>query len=132
MTQILLNLAAERSVKDADGLLIPLRMTQSDLANMAGLARETVNIVLRNLSTRGLVEMTRDHIRLRRPAALRSVQATPSPIRSERHRDDRRDVPSFGTQTAVGADAYRMERDARVTFDSRASRAELGAPAHRA
>ncbi|MBI3402134.1 MAG: Crp/Fnr family transcriptional regulator, partial [Acidobacteria bacterium] len=44
VARTLLNLAAEHSVADADGLLIPHRLTQADLANMAGLARETVNV----------------------------------------------------------------------------------------
>lgn len=70
VAQVLLNLAAERSVADANGLLIPLRVTQVDLANMAGLARETVNIVLGHLRERGLVDTTRHSIRLRHPGTL--------------------------------------------------------------
>ncbi len=75
VAQTLLNLAAEHSVADAEGLLIPHRLTQVDLANMAGLTRETVNIVLGSLKTRGFVEMTRNSIRHRQPDALRSVHA---------------------------------------------------------
>lgn len=132
VARTLLNLAAEHSVADADGLLIPHRLTQADLANMAGLARETVNVVLRDLRARGLVEMTRDNIRLRRPAALRAVRSAPSPIRSEVHHDDDfHGVHPFRGPVALGADARRVDRDARDAFDGGAGRAALGARSHR-
>lgn len=131
VAQTLLNLAADHSVADADGLLIPLRLTQADLANMAGLARETVNVVLGNLRTRGLVEMTRDNIRLRRPAALRAVHSMTSPIRPEAHHDNDFHVRPFRGKAGFGADAGRVDRDARHAFDGGAGRAALGARSHR-
>ncbi|MBI3402405.1 MAG: winged helix-turn-helix domain-containing protein, partial [Acidobacteria bacterium] len=98
----------------------------------AGLARETVNVVLRDLRARGLVEMTRDNIRLRRPAALRAVRSAPSPIRSEVHHDDDfHGVHPFRGPVALGADARRVDRDARDAFDGGAGRAALGARSHR-
>lgn len=69
----LLALAAEHSVADADGVLIPLRLSQAELARLAGLSRETVNVVLRALRDGGLVEADRHSIRLKDPDALRSV-----------------------------------------------------------
>jgi hypothetical protein len=115
VAQTLLNLAAERSVVDADGLLISLRLTQADLANMAGLARETVNIVLGHLRARGLVEMTRSHIQLRQPVGLLgSVQAMRSPIRLELRHDHDIHVRSFGGRASSGADTRSVDRDART------------------
>lgn len=67
----LLALAAEHGVPDAQGVLIPLRLTQTELATLAGVTRETVNIVLGDLRGRGLVEMGRHNIRLSRPDGLR-------------------------------------------------------------
>lgn len=69
----LLDLAADCSIADADGVLIPLRVTQRDLANLAGLTRETVNFALHDLKSRGWIEADRHCIRLRDPDALRSI-----------------------------------------------------------
>lgn len=131
VAQTLLNLAADHSVADADGLLIPHRLTQADLANMAGLARETVNVVLGDLKARGLVEMTRDNIRLRRPDALRSVHSMTSPIQPQVHHDDDFHAHPFRARAAFGADARRVDRDARDAFDGGPGRAAVGARPHR-
>jgi CRP/FNR family transcriptional regulator len=81
----LLNLAAEHAIADADGLLIPTRLTQGDLADMTGLARETVNGVLADLRARGLVEVNRWTVRIKRPSALRPIQTmSPSITRDTR------------------------------------------------
>lgn len=69
----LLDLAADYGVQDDAGLLIPLRLNQTDIGNLVGLARETVNIVLQDLRTRGLVETGRTSIRLPDPERLRTV-----------------------------------------------------------
>jgi len=69
----LLDLAADYGVKDDDGILIPIRLNQGDLGNLVGLARETVNIVLQDLKQRGLVETSRQNIRIKDPDRLRAV-----------------------------------------------------------
>lgn len=69
----LLDLAAQQGVVDAQGVLIPLRLSQRDLANLAGLTRETVNFTLQNFRKLGLVEADRHSIRLNNPEALRLV-----------------------------------------------------------
>jgi len=69
----LLDLAADYGVKDDDGILIPIRLNQGDLGNLVGLARETVNIVLQDLKQRGLVETSRQNIRIKDPDRLRGV-----------------------------------------------------------
>jgi CRP/FNR family transcriptional regulator, cyclic AMP receptor protein len=75
VAHVLLDLAADCGVADADGILIPLRVSQRDLANLAGLTRETVNGVLADLRNRGLIEADRRSIRVKNPDALRSVHS---------------------------------------------------------
>lgn len=74
IAHVLLDLASDYGVKDADGTIIPLRLSQADLANLVGLTRETVNISLRELRERGLVEASRRSIRLKDPEALRAFR----------------------------------------------------------
>ncbi len=74
IVHVLLDLASDYGVKDADGTIIPLRLSQADLANLVGLTRETVNISLRELRERGLVEASRRSIRLKDPEALRAFR----------------------------------------------------------
>ena len=69
----LLALASDYGVRDDDGILIPLRLNQGDLGNLVGLARETVNIVLQDFRQRGLVEASRQSIRIKDPDRLRAV-----------------------------------------------------------
>ena len=64
LARVLLELAADHGVRDARGLLLAVRLTQSDLANLAGLSRESVNVTLRRLRTRGLVEWSGRSVRL--------------------------------------------------------------------
>jgi CRP-like cAMP-binding protein len=67
-------LAVDHAIADADGLLIPNRLTQTDLANMTGLARETVNGVLVDLRARGVVEVNGRTLRIRRPGSLPLIE----------------------------------------------------------
>jgi CRP/FNR family cyclic AMP-dependent transcriptional regulator len=69
----LLDMASDYGVRDNAGILIPLRLNQSDLGNLAGLARETVNIILQDFRQRGLVEADRQSIRIKDPDRLRTV-----------------------------------------------------------
>lgn len=73
LAHTLLELADQHGVADADGLLIPLRLSQTELGNLVGLRRETVNNILQEWRERGLVEMNRRAIRLREPDALRRI-----------------------------------------------------------
>ena len=70
LAQTLLQLADEHGVADADGVLIPLRLSQGELGRLVGLRRETVNSILQEWRERGLVEAERRAIRLRDPDAL--------------------------------------------------------------
>lgn len=73
VAHLLLDLAEQHGVRDAQGVLIPLRLSQQDLANLVGLSRETVNGVLQDLRERGLVEADRRSIRLKDAERLRAV-----------------------------------------------------------
>lgn len=70
----LLDLADQYGVADAAGTLIPLRLSQRDLANLVGLTRETVNMVLQDFRQRGLLEADRRSIRIKNAGALRAVR----------------------------------------------------------
>ncbi|MBI4263665.1 MAG: Crp/Fnr family transcriptional regulator [Acidobacteria bacterium] len=86
VAQALLALAAEHGVADAHGVLIPLRLTQTELAALAGVTRETVNAVLGDLRVRGLVEMGRHSIRVSRPEGLRLAMDRAQPHRAAARR----------------------------------------------
>lgn len=69
----LVDLADEHGVTDARGIVIPFRLSQRDLANLVGLTRETVNVVLQDFRQRGLVEVEGKSIRLLDASALRKL-----------------------------------------------------------
>ena len=66
----LLDLAGHHGVRDADGVVIPLRLSQRDIANLVGLTRETVNFILKDLRQRKLIENQGRSIRIRAPEML--------------------------------------------------------------
>jgi CRP-like cAMP-binding protein len=75
LAQTLLDLARDHGVKDAAGVLLPLRLSQQDLASLIGVTRESVNLALADFKSRGLVEMEGRALRLRRPEELRTLLA---------------------------------------------------------
>lgn len=70
----LLELGREHGVADAQGVLVPLRLSQQDLANLIGVTRESVNLALSDFRRRGLVVLESRAIRLPRPQALQELQ----------------------------------------------------------
>ena len=70
----LLDLAAQHGVRDDDGVVIPLRLSQRDIANLVGLTRETVNFILKDLRQRNLIETQGHSIRVRSPEVLHAVR----------------------------------------------------------
>ncbi len=70
----LLELGREHGVTDAQGVLVPLRLSQQDLANLIGVTRESVNLALSDFRRRGLVVLESRAIRLPRPQALQELQ----------------------------------------------------------
>lgn len=69
----LLDLAERHGVPDSDGVLIPFRLSQTDLGRLVGLRRETVNVILQEWREQGFVEPGPRAIRLRNAGALRRV-----------------------------------------------------------
>jgi CRP/FNR family transcriptional regulator len=53
LAQTLLDLARDHGVKDAEGILLPLKLSQQDLANLIGVTRESVNLALPPVPTMG-------------------------------------------------------------------------------
>jgi CRP/FNR family transcriptional regulator, cyclic AMP receptor protein len=67
----LLELAQDHGTTGPDGIAIGLRLTQSELAAMVGATRATVNKHLRAFRARGVLDMQRGRIVIRRPEELR-------------------------------------------------------------
>ncbi len=70
VAKLLLGLAEERGTTDAAGLALDLRLTQTDLANMVGGSRQSVNQVLHSFERRGFVELDGRRIVIKKPDLL--------------------------------------------------------------
>jgi CRP/FNR family transcriptional regulator, cyclic AMP receptor protein len=75
LAHTLLDLARQHGIKDGDGVLIPLRLSQGDLGKLVGLTRETVNGILQAWRDQGVVVADRRMIRLRDVARLQRVRS---------------------------------------------------------
>src|SRR5918995_5219346 len=73
LAHALLELAERHGVTDRDGVLISLRLSQTDLGRLVGLRRETINGILQEWREQRLVEAERRTIRLRDPERLRQI-----------------------------------------------------------
>ncbi len=69
----LLTLGRQFGAEVGHGLVIPLRLSQRDLASLVGVRRETVNLVLQDFRQRGLVQAQRRQILVQNPAGLEAV-----------------------------------------------------------
>ncbi len=67
LAQTLRDLARDHGVKDAEGILLPLKLSQQDLASLIGVTRESVNLALADFRQRGLVETDGRGLRVLRP-----------------------------------------------------------------
>ena len=74
LTRTLIALGEEQGHPHADGVMIPYRPTQQDLANRVGTCRETVSRALSSMAKRGLVVSRGRSLLLREPLVQR-VQA---------------------------------------------------------
>jgi CRP/FNR family transcriptional regulator, cyclic AMP receptor protein len=72
----LLDLARDHGVPDAQGILLPLKLSQQDLASLIGVTRESVNLALSDFRKKGLVAVEGRTIRLPRPEALQAIEQT--------------------------------------------------------
>jgi CRP-like cAMP-binding protein len=73
LAQTLGDLARDHGVRDDHGVLVPLRLSQTDLANLIGVTRESVNLTLTDFRKRGLVELEGRRVRLLRPEVLAEI-----------------------------------------------------------
>ena len=73
VAETLVELANEHGVTDARGTIVPFRLNQRELANLVGLTRETVNVVLHEFRQKGLIEVDRGRIRLLDVPKLQAV-----------------------------------------------------------
>jgi len=69
----LLDLGRDHGVRDDHGVLLPLRLSQTDLASLIGVTRESVNLTLADFRKRGMVELDGRTLRLLKPEALADV-----------------------------------------------------------
>ena len=74
IAETLVELGTEHGVRDARGTIVPFRLSQRELANLVGLTRETVNLVLHELRQAGLIEVDRGRVRLLDVKKLRDVR----------------------------------------------------------
>ncbi len=74
LAQTLLELAEAHGVRDARGVVLPLRLSQRDLASLIGVTRESVNLALGEFRKQGLVELDGRTLRLLRPEALEAIR----------------------------------------------------------
>jgi CRP/FNR family transcriptional regulator, cyclic AMP receptor protein len=70
----LLDLADEHGVQDSRGTVIAFKLSQRDIADLVGLTRETVNVILHDLQHKRLIEADRRVIRVLDIDRLRTVQ----------------------------------------------------------
>ncbi|HAK54315.1 MAG TPA: hypothetical protein DCP38_02350 [Acidobacteria bacterium] len=70
----LLDLATQHGIGDAQGIMIPLRLSQRDIANLVGLTRETVNSVLKDFRQKLLIETDRRSIRVKDRKGLSGIR----------------------------------------------------------
>jgi CRP-like cAMP-binding protein len=70
LAQTLLELSNEYGVKDADGILLTLKLSQQELGSLVGLSRESVNLCLSDFKRQGLVESSGRTLRLLQPEKL--------------------------------------------------------------
>ena len=74
IARALVDLAEEHGVEDSRGTVIAFKLSQRDLADLVGLTRETVNVVLHDLQHKGLIEQDRHVLRVLDVERLRDVK----------------------------------------------------------
>ncbi len=72
LASVLLDLAEKQGQQGADGVVIPAQLTQSELAHLCGLTRESTNKWLRFYAREGLLSYEDGRITLLEPESLRA------------------------------------------------------------
>jgi CRP/FNR family cyclic AMP-dependent transcriptional regulator len=76
---LLLELAEKYGRTNPDGLLIGIKLSHQELANMIGSTRETVTVLLGELQSEGLLAIQRRQVILRNPTRLADSIDVPAP-----------------------------------------------------
>ncbi|HVL65302.1 MAG TPA: Crp/Fnr family transcriptional regulator [Actinomycetota bacterium] len=71
VAKLLVGLADERGEPGEDGIVLDLKLTQTDLAGMVGGSRQSVNQILRAFDRRGYVELRGRTVVVKQPDLLR-------------------------------------------------------------
>lgn len=73
LSRRLLELTEKHGQREADGIRITLRLTQSELASLVGATRVATNRQLQRLQQQGVLKWEAQHITVLKPAALRKL-----------------------------------------------------------
>lgn len=73
LAALLLNLVVDNGVRVADGVLIAMRLSQTDLAGLIGASREAVVVALTAMRADGVLSTGRQRLTIHRTAALRAM-----------------------------------------------------------
>jgi CRP-like cAMP-binding protein len=75
LADLLLQLGETHGIRDARGILLPMKIPQSVLGSFIGMSRETVNLTLSELKRSGLIVLTGGRIIIPDPDALAALVA---------------------------------------------------------
>ena len=75
LADLLLQLGESYGVKDARGILLRIKLSQSALGNLLGVSREIVNHTFSDLRRRGVVEIAEGRVVIQDPKALAALAA---------------------------------------------------------
>jgi CRP/FNR family transcriptional regulator len=70
---VILGLAEERGIQNASGTVIPVQLTNQELANLIGTSRETVSRIINSFKRSGTMEIDRQQIILYKKEKLREL-----------------------------------------------------------
>jgi CRP/FNR family cyclic AMP-dependent transcriptional regulator len=73
LAELLLNLGAEHGIADARGLVVGLKITHQEMANLIGSTRETVSLTLSQFKRKGLIQTEGRKVILADPEGLRAL-----------------------------------------------------------
>ena len=74
LAQTLVELSGEHGIRDADGILLTLKLSQQELGSLIGLSRESVNLCLSDFKRQGLIESSGRSLRLLEPEKLAALR----------------------------------------------------------
>src|SRR6185312_4812974 len=80
LAELLLRLAAEYGIEDARGILVALKITHQEMANLIGSTRETVSLTLSQFKRRRLIATEGRKVIISDTEALRALYSPASTI----------------------------------------------------